>query len=289
MIVCVCTGNTCRSPMAAALLRRELDRVGRPDVQVESAGLAADGSPATPQAVEVMAEWGIDIAAHRSRPLTAELLQQADAVLVMTPAHRQVLLSVGMPADRVLVPDPPIPDPYGGDVELYRPTRDALQAAVQALAATLAPVTVRPLQAKDAPALAAIEAACFAHPWSEAALRDEVDNPAAFFVVATRAEQPVGYAGMHIAADEGFLDNVAVAPASRRGGVASALLDVLLAEGRARGLSRLTLEVRPSNAAALALYEKKGFTRDGVRPGFYRDPAEDAAIYSYYYAKEREV
>ena len=50
MIVCVCTGNTCRSPMAAALLRRELDRVGRPDVQVESAGLAADGSPATPQA-----------------------------------------------------------------------------------------------------------------------------------------------------------------------------------------------------------------------------------------------
>ena len=99
----------------------------------------------------------------------------------------------------------------------------------------------------------------------------------------------MGYAGMHIAADEGFLDNVAVAPASRRGGVASALLDVLLAEGRARGLSRLTLEVRPSNAAALALYEKKGFTCDGVRPGFYRDPAEDAAIYSYYYAKEREV
>lgn len=290
MILCICTGNTCRSPMAAALLCRELEQRGREDVRVESAGLAADGSPATPQAVAVMREWGIDITAHRSRPVTAELLAQADRVVVMTPAHRQALLAVGLPSDRVVVPSPPVPDPYGGDVEEYRRTRDALSRMAQELAASLAvpALTVRPMRAEDAGALAAIEKACFAHPWSETALREETDNPAACFVVAEREGEPVGYAGMHMAGDEGFLDNVAVSPACRRCGVASALLDALIAAGREQSLARLTLEVRPSNTPALALYEKKGFTRDGIRPGFYRDPAEDAAIYSYYYAKENQ-
>lgn len=288
MLLCVCTGNTCRSPMAAALLRRELDKAGRPDIRVESAGLAADGSPATPQAVAVMAEWGVDISAHRSRPVTAELLQNADRVLVMTPAHQRFLVSVGLPAHRILVPDPPVPDPFGGDLDEYRRTRDALEQVAQetAVALMFPALTVRPLQKEDAPALAAIETACFAHPWSEESLREEVDNPTAYFWVAEREGAPVGYAGMHIGGDEGFLANVAVAPHNRRSGVASALLDALLDSGRKRNLSRLTLEVRPSNTAAVALYEKKGFTRDGIRPGFYRDPAEDAAIYSYYYERE---
>lgn len=286
MLLCICTGNTCRSPMAAALLRQELERRGHPDVRVESAGLAADYAPATPHAVAVMAECGIDLTPHRSQPVTATLLEEAEGILVMTPSHRQMLLTVGVDPARVYLPNPPIPDPFGGDEEIYRRTRDALAAAVADWADTLFPtITVRRMTAEDAPALAAIESACFVHPWSETALREETDNPTARFFVAEQGGI-VGYAGMHIGGDEGFIDNVAVSPHHRRQGVAAALMAALLACGREEHLYRLTLEVRPSNTAAIALYEKWGFTRDGIRPGFYRDPAEDAAIYSYYYEKE---
>lgn len=289
MLLCICTGNTCRSPMAAALLRRELERRGHPTVRVASAGLAADYSPATPQAIAVMAACGIDLTAHRSQPVTAELLEQADGIFVMTPSHRQMLLSVGVDPARVYLPDPPIPDPFGGDEEIYRRTRDALALAVADWVDTLFPaMTVRRMTAEDTPALAAIETACFAHPWSETALREEADNPTARFFVAEQGSI-AGYAGMHIGGDEGFIDNVAVSPTHRRKGVGATLMAALLACGREEHLYRLTLEVRPSNTAAIALYEKLGFTRDGIRPGFYRDPTEDAAIYSYYYEKETPI
>lgn len=288
-VLFVCTGNTCRSPMAAALFKRLLRERGRGDIRVESAGLAANGSPATAEAAAVMAEWGEDLSGHRSRQVTAELLEQADVIGVMTPSHRQFLTGIGIPAEKIIVPVPPIPDPFGGDEDEYRQTRDALQKAAAELldkltvAAEEPGCTVRAMKAGDAPALAGIEAACFAHPWSQEGLREETDNPAACFLVAEKDGKPVGYAGMHIGGEEGFLANVAVDPVCRRSGVASALLEALISEGRVRGLSRLTLEVRLSNRAAVALYEKKGFRKDGVRPGFYRDPTEDAAIYSYYY------
>lgn len=287
-ILFVCTGNTCRSPMAAALMARHLRERGREDVRVVSAGLAANGSPATGEAAAVMAEWDIDLSGHVSQQVTAELLWEADMICVMTPSHRQFLAGIGIPEEKIFVPSPPIPDPFGGDLEEYRQTRDALKRAVETLADRLpvpAPAgewKIRPMEERDAKALSGVEAACFAHPWSEEGLREEVGNPAACFLVAERDGRVAGYAGLHIGADEGFLANVAVDPAFQRCGAASALLDALIAAGRQRALSRLTLEVRPSNQAAVALYEKKGFVKDGLRPGFYRDPSEDAAIYSYY-------
>ena len=88
---------------------------------------------------------------------------------------------------------------------------------------------------------------------------------------------------MHKVADEGYLANVAVDPAARRQGVARRLLAALTDYGKTHALYRLTLEVRVSNAAAIALYEGDGWVRDGVRPAFYSHPTEDAAIYSKYF------
>lgn len=144
--------------------------------------------------------------------------------------------------------------------------------------------TVVPMQARHIPELAALEQQCFAAPWSAAALAEELHNPHAVFLVAQDAAGRVaGYAGMHCLGGEGFITNVAVDAAARRQGVARALLAALETAGRQHALFRLTLEVRVSNAAAIALYEGAGYVRDGVRPGFYRRPTEDAAIYSRYF------
>ena len=85
--------------------------------------------------------------------------------------------------------------------------------------------------------------------------------------------------------DEGYIDNVAVAPDARRHGVASALLDVFCRFGAAN-LAFLTLEVRRSNTAAIALYEKFGFQMAGLRPGYYQHPREDAVIMTREFEKD---
>ena len=143
-------------------------------------------------------------------------------------------------------------------------------------------IEVMPMAAAHIAQIAEIEERCFSTPWSAAALAEELDNPHAVFLVAADGEQVLGYAGMHHIGDEGYIDNVAVAPEARRQGVARLLMAALESYGREHALYRLTLEVRASNAAAIALYKGAGYVCDGVRPNFYRKPTEDAAIYSRY-------
>ena len=92
-ILLVRTGNTCRSPMAGGILKKMLADEGIEGVTVLSAGTAAlEGMPATDLAVETSADWQIDISGHRSRPVTDELVAQADLILTMTPEHREEIL-----------------------------------------------------------------------------------------------------------------------------------------------------------------------------------------------------
>lgn len=143
-------------------------------------------------------------------------------------------------------------------------------------------MTIERMTEEHIAALAALEAQCFADAWSAASLREELTNPHAVFLVAVQDGAVCGYVGMHHVGDEGYIANVAVSPDTRRQGVAQALLCALRDWATAHTLRRLTLEVRVSNAAAVALYTKSGYVMDGVRPRFYRHPTEDAAIYSLY-------
>ena len=135
-----------------------------------------------------------------------------------------------------------------------------------------------PMDRGHTPQIAALEKECFSAPWSEQLLSDALFDPQASFIVADDGEGNIlGYAGLHAVLDEGYIDNIAVVPDARRHGVASALLDVFCRFG-AVNLAFLTLEVRASNAAAIGLYEKHGFQRAGLRPGYYQKPREDAVI-----------
>jgi protein-tyrosine-phosphatase len=89
-ILLVCTGNICRSPMAEAFLRLELQQRGIDGVRVESSGLSGwEGSGATPEAVEAVAEYGVDISGHGARRLTGDMAEQADLIVAMSAEHRQ--------------------------------------------------------------------------------------------------------------------------------------------------------------------------------------------------------
>ena len=126
--------------------------------------------------------------------------------------------------------------------------------------------------------IAELERQCFSTPWSETQLEDALYNDNACFIVAEDGEGGVlGYAGLTTVLDEGYINNIAVEEAARKHGVASALLDVFV-RFAAINLAFLTLEVRKSNAAAIALYEKFGFQQVGIRKGFYSRPREDAVI-----------
>lgn len=140
------------------------------------------------------------------------------------------------------------------------------------------PIAIRPAAESDLPALAALESACFAHPWSEKSLAETLGNGRALFLAAEDAGETVGYLGMEYVLDEGGITNVAVFPVHRRQGIADALIKELLRRAKALGLATVTLEVRAGNAAAIALYQKNGFVPVGRRKNYYTSPTEDAIL-----------
>ena len=135
-----------------------------------------------------------------------------------------------------------------------------------------------PMDRSHLSGVAELERLCFSTPWNETMLEEELFNPTASFIVAEGAEGEVlGYAGLHVVLDEGYIDNVAVRPSCRRQGIGDRLLDVFCRFGQAH-LAFLTLEVRESNRAAIGLYEKLGFRPVGRRKNYYTEIHEDAIL-----------
>ena len=134
------------------------------------------------------------------------------------------------------------------------------------------------MNAAHVPQVAELERICFADPWSEKSVASELDNKWALWLVALDGDTVVGYIGSQTAVDETDVMNVAVHPDHRRQGIAEALIEKLVLELKERGSHALMLEVRASNAPAIALYEKLGFLQVGLRKNYYRNPKEDALI-----------
>ena len=126
--------------------------------------------------------------------------------------------------------------------------------------------------------VAALEKICFADPWSEKSIGSELDNQLSLWLVAVDGERLAGYIGSQSVCGESDMMNVAVDPAYRRQGIGEKLVEQLAISLKAAGNQCLTLEVRASNAPAIALYTKLGFAQVGRRPNYYRNPKEDALI-----------
>ena len=141
-------------------------------------------------------------------------------------------------------------------------------------------VRIVPMTHEHLDQVAALERTCFADPWSRNMLAEELDNAMSAYLVALDTEDGsvVGYAGLMVVVDEGYITNVAVRPESRRGGVAGALLDVFVNFAEGNQLAFLTLEVRASNYGAIALYGSRGVRGVGRRTNYYEHPREDAII-----------
>ena len=128
-----------------------------------------------------------------------------------------------------------------------------------------------------------MELECFTNPWTQSFLRQQVMGERRLTLAAVDSEgQLLGYAGLMYALDEGHIVTVAVSPAARRRGIASALVGEILDLGLDIGLTRMYLEVRESNTPAQTLYKKLGFKVDGRRPGYYDNPVEDAILMTCY-------
>jgi len=139
-------------------------------------------------------------------------------------------------------------------------------------------ITIETMKAQHVPQIAALEKLCFCDPWSEKSVGEELDNDLSYWLVAVEGAAVVGYVGSQSVLGAADMMNIAVHPDWRRQGVAGKLILALIAGLQERNVCSLMLEVRASNDPARLLYEKLGFQQAGRRPGYYRNPREDALI-----------
>lgn len=139
-------------------------------------------------------------------------------------------------------------------------------------------ITFREMVPEDAAGVEAVEKESFAIPWSRQSFWEEAANERTYYLLALEEEVIIGYAGTWIIEDEAQITNVAIAPRYRGQGIGTRMMAEIIQAAKQRGAVRMTLEVRPSNTAALALYTAFGFKSAGRRPHYYQDNGEDAII-----------
>ena len=137
---------------------------------------------------------------------------------------------------------------------------------------------IRDVRPADLPQIAEIEKQCFSSPWTVETLATQLNPERYIFIAAVEEDCILGYVGLMYVQDEGYISNVAVAPACRRRGIGDLLIAGLEVRAQEKQLAFMTLEVRASNDPARALYQKHGFSDVGIRKNYYEKPREDAIL-----------
>ncbi len=284
-ILFVCSGNTCRSPMAAALMNALQD----PQYHAESAGLSAfSGDGLSAGALNALRFIGTPedphtpYTQHRSRQTDTEMMASASLIVGITKHHADSLRSRFPSYSKKIIAFPrDIPDPYGQDLGVYLSTLTAIRCGIAELHQSLYPFGTGiylPTES-DIPAICEIETASFSTPWSADSFHLSMNNPATHIIIQKNNGTLVGYAVYSVLFEEAELYNIAVAPAYRNEGFGASLLQAVIQDVFTRGAEILHLEVRRSNISAQNLYEKYGFRYDSeIRKNYYQKPTEDALL-----------
>ena len=280
-IMFICSGNTCRSPLAEGLFKKYLKENNITDIEVGSAGVGAfPGDAVSINSILVAGSRGIDISEHRARNINPEHLLTTDLFFCMSDSHKQVLLR-HCDESKIIVLN--VPDPYGRPIEIYEECAKQLESLFpQILERIQGASFIREMQESDISDIAELEKECFSEPWSENSLRDELTNETARFYVLRDGEKLLGYIGANNICNEVYITNVAVNSQYRGKGYGKILVNHLIKQSELERAFFITLEVRKSNENAIKLYEKCRFRLIGERKNFYSKPTEDALIYTYY-------
>ena len=277
----ICSGNTCRSPLAEGLFKKYLKENNIDDIQVGSAGVGAfPGDAVSINSVLVAGNRGVDISDHRARNINPEHLLTTDLFFCMSESHKAVL-SRHCDSEKIVVLN--VPDPFGRPIEVYEECAKQLESKFPEILERIKNTAfIREMSEIDIKEIAELEKECFSEPWSELSLKDELTNEIARFYVLRDNEKLLGYIGANNICGEVYITNVAVNSAYRGKGYGKKLVNHLLKQGKLEKALFVTLEVRESNEKAISLYEKCGFKKIGERKNFYSKPTENALIYTYY-------
>lgn len=279
-VIFVCTGNTCRSPMAEGIFNHlaEEKKLG---IRAESCGTGAfAGDCVSEKSVAALREYGIDISQHRARGFSPYMADEETLFVCMSHSHKQALMPY-VPDGRLMCFSD-IPDPYGMSQAAYDRCALMIREETERLIRQLSQGDISPMCERDVEGVALLEKECFSTPWSPEGIKEELSNDKSRFFVCTVGDTVAGYIGSHIVLDECYIANVAVLPKMRRRRIGERLVEKAISTAQNEGCSFITLEVRVSNSAAISLYEKLGFERMGERKNFYSSPTENALIMTRY-------
>lgn len=276
-ILFVCTGNTCRSPIAEELFKVLLKRYGETETEVSSAGISAfTGDAISENSALVLAEYGVSGAdKKRSRALDFYSIQNADLIVCMNESHSAVLKSAGVESEKIRVLG--ISDPYGCNLEVYRNCAKEIFSKLKGIFCEISNINIFPFSPGDEEGIAEIEKAAFSSPWSKTAIKDSAKSGTVFFT-AKRDGEIIGFSGVQLTADGGYVTNIAVKKEWQGLYLGKLLTEKLIDECSKKCLPQISLEVRISNQKAINLYTSLGFEKAGIRKNFYINPKEDALI-----------
>ena len=273
-VIFICTGNTCRSPMAEGFLNSK--RLY--GVNAESRGLMASGEKVSEKSVRACLGFGVDISSHISKQFSKDDLS-ADKIICLSKSHADILLGLGADKDKVSVLGNGISDPYGQSQEVYNVCAKEILKKIDFLVYSgfFTSVKVESASEKDAEDIEETESRIFTHFWKAQSVRETLEHSGRFFL-AKENGKTIGHIGLSFICKEGYVLTLAVKKECRNKNAATLLLNRAISAALNEDMDFLSLEVRKSNDDAVRLYEKLKFKIEGIRKDFYEDPKEDALI-----------
>ena len=286
-ILFVCTGNTCRSPMAQVCANELFSRRGI-DMKAFSRGLAVGlKDPLSHGAAEVLRSRYKKEISHTARQIDREAIMKSDIIVGISRRHTETIkqlfpdilkgkIVISMPHD--------IPDPYGGDLDTYLKCLLAIEDGVEELfcpfdAEKHDGFEIAGFENHHTEQVYETEKMSFSSPWSKNEFDTLKINPNARAFCALCDGKVCGFAVIYLAGSDAELMDIAVHPDFRCKGIGGALIDKAVRLCGDEGVQRLMLEVRKSNTDAINLYRKKGFEKVGERKDYYKNPTENAELY----------